>query len=135
MSKLAINYVEHHKKIFEGVLSYYLEVKATHGTTPSRDYEATLENGPPSGGRNTKLVLPSLSDFICEIELVAKHSLSERPDLFAQFQAAYIDQVIPSSELSSDDLATITEQVARMLVSKRIYPLAGYFTARHVGNV
>lgn len=135
MSKLEINYTDHHRKIFEGVLGYYIEVKATHGTTPSRDYETVIENGPPSGGRNTKLVTPSLSDFLCDIELVAKHSLSERPDLFAQFQAVYIDQIIPPSELSSDDLATITEQVARMLVSKRIYPLSGYFSARQVGSL
>lgn len=105
-----------------------MEIKKSHGTTPSMDYAAAGER--VDGNSTTKLVRPNLSDFLSDVELAAKRALKTRPDLFAQFQAVYIDQVISVDALDRESLATITEQVARILVEKRIYPIRGYFAVK-----
>jgi hypothetical protein len=114
-------------------MDHYMEVKRSHGSTPSRDYETLIEDGPPDGNRNTKFVRPNISDFLCDVELAAKRALT--PELFAQFHAVYIDQSISVDVLSREDLDTIIDQVARMLVRKQIYPMIGYLRGRSVGGL
>jgi hypothetical protein len=125
VTKLAINYVTHHKQIFESSMDHYMEVKKTHGSIQTLDYRHAAEK--VDGNRSSRLVTPDPSDFLCDVELAAKRALSQRPDLYSQFRAVYIDQIISVDEIDRDDLAIITEQVARVLVEKRIYPLPAYF--------
>jgi len=73
--------------------------------------------------RSVKIVKTSSSDFCCDFLIAAKRSLS--PRLFAFFDLVFVKRRY--SRVPGEEYRSIRNQVGRMLVKSRVYPLHQYF--------
>lgn len=117
------------REIFELVIASYQEFKSTSGTLGAFDYSKTLEGR--GAGHIVGVAVPTISDYICEVELSAKRSLNDAE--FAVFKVVYME--MGEAPLLKDDevgavLIRIQEKVGRMMVKRKLYPISRYMKSK-----
>lgn len=119
-----INIKRYWRDVYNSVIEQYAELKATRGTPSSEQFYDFLEKQGIKGTKNPKVVLPNSLDFIADVELAAKASL--HPDEYVRFKKA----VVEGEEYTrSIGWRNIQEKVGKMLLARRIYPSALYFSS------
>lgn len=114
-------------------MSYYDEVKASHGTQSCEMFYQAIESGSTKIKYNPRVITISPSDFICDVELTAEKSLTETELHF--FRLLYIDKSSELAELTKDkspDNKTIKlkhsvqEKLGLAFKVRGVYPIAKY---------
>ena len=116
------------RQAFKSVMEVYSEVKATCGTTPTLDYSVLANRMLITGTPNPRVVRPSMSDFICDVELKTKSVLSAKE--YGWFVDIFVNKALPEMTCSVNQLHKIQEKVGGVLVSARIHPIEQYFMAK-----
>lgn len=116
------------QKAFTTVIDLYLETKATNGVSKAIDY-TRMGNG--SGGTfNPRIVRPTKSDFICDVELIVKRALSLEE--LASFRDIYI---LGHKGADVEVRDNIEQKVGKMLTDREVYPFHKYFRPVYVTPV
>jgi hypothetical protein len=98
------------------------------------NYEEKMSLGVKSPPKPSNFVKPSVSDFICEVELAARR-LPLR--LFALFDLIYLQARIDPNKIPSKvpkDFDEMKLQLGRMFRVRSLYPISKYFKGRFVGT-
>ncbi len=111
------------QRIFDTVIRKYIEVKMTHGTHKALNYAHTS-----SGGGNPYIVRPSLSDFICDVEIKARKALSASE--WAMFSALYVEQTSDPLLCSNELPLGIKTKLGRAFDACHIYPINLYMRGK-----
>jgi hypothetical protein len=91
MAQIRKNKREFWRGVFRRVMSRYDEIKSVNGTMSCTGFYKTLAKDWQDGNKwNPKIIKASLSDFLCDIELTAKRTLSESDYRF--FRLVYMDK-------------------------------------------
>lgn len=118
--------------MFVKTIEHYLEIKSiAHSNSCTPFYQAMS-----TGQRlnyNPRVIKPSFSDFLCDVELVAKGVLNE--EQFRLFRVLYLWQMFPEMlPFKTDKMRKkdkkIKEQVGKALVAFKVYPIQRYFEKR-----
>lgn len=123
------------KEAFQAiVVEMYLEQKRSHGSVGCMDYERAL-TATGGGGANPRIVRPTISDFICDVEIAARRALTQSE--YAVFQRLYVFQDWATGELEAEEkhyglkvVHAIRTKVGELLISRSIYPASRYFRAK-----
>lgn len=123
------------RQAFDAVIERYTHVKSTHGTNGTQKVIDPRRLEQPSGTlRSHKLVQPSLSDFLCDVELAAKWALSEVQMLI--FRQCFMEFTHDPERVKEEYMTPIKENLGRVLKARKIYPLGnnefGYFKIKDV---
>lgn len=99
-------------------MAAYEEAKATHGL---------IIQGDPAGPckSNPRLVKPSLTDFICDVELVLQKVLRTEQQ-WGEFNMVLCSAIEPNCANK------IKQRVGRELIEREISPLSEYLKGREV---
>lgn len=118
---------------FFSVITAYQETKSVVGSTGAIDYaQAVLDPG-----TNLQSVdghcKPSLSDFLCDVELAAKKALNEEDYKFfvKYFVNANLED-FPNNERLRDQAKTVAENCGRRFIAHKIYPVKSYMQSKVV---
>lgn len=87
------------------------------------------------GGTSSGSVSPSLSDFICDVELAAKAVLESEE--YAHFVLFHLEQSLPASLITDSDHyrrmdRNVIRKAGREFERRRIYPLSIYNKAQEI---
>lgn len=115
------------KMVFEGIMSVYIDFKSVSGTLSCASlYKSIARQGAGKGSFNSSVVQPYPSDFICEIEIIARKALNENELNFFNhsFKNGFTDNKDRSIKLS------ITQKMGEALIAAKIHPIELYFKPR-----
>ena len=73
---------------FERIISEFQEAKDSSGLLSATDYSKNAEAGKATSTKNSQQIQPSVSDFICDVEIAARRSLTETQ--LAYFKRHYL---------------------------------------------
>lgn len=124
------------RSIFRRVMARYEEVHCRYTATPSMDYERACDPT-TGGGFPVGVVKPSTCDFIADVELAARRSLTTTEyvffqQIFLQRNEDYHKSLLTEwgEEKFTKYKNTVEEKVGRMFKSRKIYPIYKYMAAR-----
>lgn len=88
--------------------------------------------GEESGAQGARVIRPSLSEFVCDVELAAQNVLTD--DEYELFKDVHIEQNELTTLTTTQEVFTRTNKkvihsVAGEFVRRRLYPLRFYFKA------
>ena len=83
------NKVQFWRSVFCDVIEEYQHIKSITGTLSAINYEVALD-GSSGGSRCSKVVRPSLSDFVCDVETAARRALSNNKQHLKFFLQYYV---------------------------------------------
>jgi hypothetical protein len=75
-------------RAFQQVLSIYQEKAQSSGTIPVMDYATNIGAGEADHTGSSSLVRPSVSDFLCDVEIAGRRALTDSE--FAYFKHFYL---------------------------------------------
>jgi hypothetical protein len=113
-------------KAFDLVIQEYSDQKSTDGSIQAKDYGKQM-----GGGKNTLKVRPSISDFLCDVELVVRRMLPQ-PRLQTLFRNLYVNCSMTEQQASDNDLLTIKFRVGKELIRRQIHPTHLYFKGKDI---
>jgi hypothetical protein len=111
------------QQVFKEVMEHYVDAKSSTGSMKSLNYENALEGS--VSGANTKVVKPSLSDFVCDVELAVRRVLSYN-ELVALFEHVY------DGTPETPEIERLQQKVGRIFDERNIHPVGVYFKAKDV---
>lgn len=113
----------------------YEKVKPKTIALSSEGFYAGLssEKGFNSSSFCSRVVIPTLTDFVCDVEITAKDVLTDYEYKF--FHSIFIDQEEISDMIKSTDKFKRMEehivlQVGRAFMARKIFPTATYFRSK-----
>jgi hypothetical protein len=117
---------------FEAIIPVWQETRFASGGLDAMNYSRN-EGGSASNTACSSVVRPSKSDFVCDVEISARRSLSEKQ--LAYFNSYYRDGYGQLTEVSAEcallDLET-REVLGARLLRVGIYPKGRYFRTTDV---
>jgi hypothetical protein len=102
-----------------------MDVKPGSGRVGALDYERATKG--VSSGSNPRMVRPSISDFICDVELKLRKALPIRSE-YKFIEEHYLNCQDDAPRGTVND--SVTEKAGRMFVAVGIYPVHDYFNSR-----
>jgi hypothetical protein len=128
------NKKEFWRSVFRKVMSYYDELKSSHGTNSCEGFYKALSREGTNGGKfNPRVVRATPSDFICDLELAARRVLTKEEHRF--FKLVYLQkdaEIIGLLEDKSPDNKfnklkhTVQEKMGLAFKARGMYPIAKY---------
>lgn len=123
------NKKELYRSVFRRVMSRYDEIKSVNGTQSCAGFYAGLAREGSGGGFNPKIVAPSASDYICDVEITARRVLDKEEYRF--FKLAYISKDEEVTSLLKDGIfnklkRAVQEKVGQGFISAKIHPFERY---------
>lgn len=116
------------ERAFSDVMEEYQEIKATLGSSSCEGFYNGLAR---EGGRtamNTRVVRPSVIDFVADVELAARRAL--HPAEFTFFRQYYINGENLQPERVELYDKTVQQKVGKMLIHRRVHPTSNYYKAK-----
>lgn len=127
------NKKEFYRAVFRKIMSYYDEIKSSHGTQSCEVIYQAIERGTTKIKYNPRVITTSPSDFICDVEITAEKTLTEKE--FSFFRLLYINKNSDVNDLTKDKSPdnkviklkhTIQEKLGLAFKVRGLYPLAKY---------
>ena len=116
------------RQAFDSVIDIYVSVKSTHGSNRNIDYQKLEQT---KGNSSHKIVRPSPSDFICDVELAAAKTLNEVELII--FRQCFMEFTHDPDTVKEKYMTSIKEKLGLIFMEKlKIYPTSSYFKGKYI---
>lgn len=131
------NKKEFWRSVFRQVMARYEEIKSVNGTRSCAGFYKGLTREGTNGGKfNPKIVTPTASDYICDVELTARRVLNKHEHRFFKLVYLLKDQELTKLLETREDNKliklkyTVQEKVGLGLIAAKIHPFERYRRSR-----